>query len=375
MRLFQFPTTNCRPANFPHRLGDSLPSLLRRRKNRNFGIRLSSFCRAVNTVAMNRDSPLLCVIAPCYNEVDVVGLFYRELKNVLNSIPDLRHRILFVDDGSDDETLEALNALAAKDACIRVCSLSRNFGHQVALTAGLDFATGDAVVLMDSDLQHPPQLIPEMVKHWRDGCDVVSAIRSDTAGSGSFKRCSSSMFYRLINWLSDIEIVDGAVDFCLLSRKAHQALRQFPERHRFLRGMVSWMGFRRKLVNFSAPPRAAGHSKYTLMKMLKLALNAIFSFSVIPIRLAAQIGLVTIFLSLVYLVYILFVYFFRRDLVAPGWASIIFVVTFLGGVQLAFVGLLGEYIARIFEQVKGRPIYLLKQAPQDAESSDHQPTQ
>lgn len=311
---------------------------------------------------MDRRNQLLSVVAPCYNEVGGIELFYDQLKAVLKTLPDLDHEILLVDDGSNDGTLEKLNALAQKDSRLFVYSLSRNFGHQIALTAGLEAAQGDVVIMMDSDLQHPPSLIPQMVKLWREGNDVVSAVRKHTAGSTLFKQLSSNLFYRLINLLSDTSIRNGAADFCLLSRAAHQSLLRFPERHRFLRGLVSWMGFRRAFVEFDAPARAIGSSKYTLMKMVKLAFQAIFSFSVIPIRLAAQIGLVTILLSLVYLVYILFCYFFRRDLV-PGWASIIFVVTFLGGVQLAFVGLLGEYIARIFEEVKQRPIYLLKQNP------------
>jgi glycosyltransferase involved in cell wall biosynthesis len=308
------------------------------------------------------ETQLLCVVAPCYNEEDAIEPFYQALKPVLLSQDGLRHQILFVDDGSQDKTLEILNALAARDPAVQVYSLSRNFGHQIALTAGLDAARGDAVILMDSDLQHPPALIPAMVRLWREGHDVVSAVRNATAGSDRFKRLSSAAFYWLINLLSDTRLVAGAADFCLLSRRAHRALRKLPERHRFLRGMVSWIGFKRTFVFFDAPERAAGRSKYTLGRMLKLAFNATFSFSVVPIRLAAQLGIFTVVLSLLYLVFILACYVLGWSL-APGWASIIFVVTFLGGVQLAFVGILGEYIARIFEEVKHRPLYLLKQKP------------
>jgi len=314
---------------------------------------------------MAETRPLLCVVVPCYNEAEVLGLFYDALKPALEALPDLAHRILFVDDGSEDGTLTQLNALAARDACVRVYSLSRNFGHQVALTAGLDAAQGDAVLLMDADLQHPPALIPQMVRRWRDGHDVVSALRQGTADSDPFKRFSSALFYWLVNRLSDTRIVPGAADFCLLSRRAHQALQRCPERHRFLRGMVSWIGFSRALVPFDAPPRPAGRSKYSSWKMLGLALNAVFSFSVAPIRLAAHLGLGAILLSLLYLVYILFCFLFDRPLLVQGWTSIIFVVAFLGGVQLAFIGVLGEYTGRIFEEVKGRPLYLLKQAPPD----------
>ena len=304
----------------------------------------------------------LCVVTPCYNEADVIELFYEKLKSVLRSLEGLQHLILFVDDGSQDATLERLNALAARDPAVRVYSLSRNFGHQIALTAGLDAARGDAVVMMDSDLQHPPALIPEMVRLWREGHDVVSAVRKATGKSGLFKRLSSRAFYGVINFLSDTRIVSGAADFCLLSRQAHRALRKLPERHRFLRGMVSWIGFRRAFLFFDAPDRPAGRSKYTLWRMLQLAFNATFSFSVTPIRMATQMGLVTIMLSLMYLGFVLTAYFLGWNL-ASGWASIVFLVTFLGGVQLAFVGILGEYIARIFEEVKHRPLYLFKQKP------------
>jgi dolichol-phosphate mannosyltransferase len=306
--------------------------------------------------------PLLCVVTPCFNEAEIVLLFYDALKPVLQSLTGLDHCILFVDDGSGDGTLDKLSGLAARDPRVQVLSLSRNFGHQAALTAGLDAAQGDAVVVMDSDLQHPPALIPQMVKLWREGHDIVSAIRQTTADSTAFKRLTSGAFYWLVNKLSDTRIIPGAADFCLLSHQAHQALRRLPERHRFLRGLVSWIGYRRAFVMFEAPARPAGHSKYSTLKMLGLALDAIFSFSVVPIRLAAHLGLLAISLSLLYLAYILFCFFFRHDLV-PGWTSIIFIVTFLGGVQLAFIGVLGEYIGRIFEEVKSRPLYMLKQQP------------
>ncbi len=311
---------------------------------------------------MADETQFLCVVTPCYNEEEVVEKFYEAIKPVLKSLPGLNHRIIFVDDGSRDRTLEKLNALGARDPAVHVYALSRNFGHQIALTAGLDAARGDAIIMMDSDLQHPPGLIPEMIRLWREGHDVVSAVRQATEKSGLLKGFTSAVFYSLINFLSDTDIVRGAADFCLLSRQAHRALRRLPERHRFLRGMVSWVGFKRAFVFFEAPDRAAGRSKYTLIKMLQLAFNATFSFSVTPIRLATQLGLFTILLSLLYLIFIVTCYFRGWNL-APGWASIIFLVTFLGGVQLAFVGILGEYIARIFEEVKRRPLYLFKQKP------------
>jgi dolichol-phosphate mannosyltransferase len=304
----------------------------------------------------------VCVIAPCYNEAEGIEHFYDVLKSVLVALPNLDHRILFVDDGSRDATLDRLNTIAAGDARVLVYSLSRNFGHQVALSAGIDKARADAIIMMDSDLQHPPDLIPEMVRLWRAGNDVVSAVRQTTSQSALMKRLTSKGFYWMINVLSDTPIIPGAADFCLLSRKAHRTLRQMPERHRFLRGMVSWIGFKRASIPFEAPGRIAGYSKYTALKMLRLAADATFSFSVVPIRLASRLGIFTVVASLIYLVYILVRVFHYGDAV-PGWASQIFVTVFLGGVQLAFIGVLGEYLARVFEEVKRRPVYILKQTP------------
>lgn len=311
---------------------------------------------------MGTSSQILCVVTPCYNEAAVIDLFYQALKPVLAGLPGLRHEIVFVDDASNDGSLEQLNQLAQRDPCVQVYSLSRNFGHQVALSAGLDAVRGDAVIMMDLDLQHPPERIPEMVRLWQEGNDIVSAIRTRTEGATFFKQLASDGFYRLVNLLSDTPIVHGAADFCLLSRPAYEALRQLPERHRFLRGMVSWIGFKRAFVCYEAPRRPGGQTKYTLGKMFKLALNATLSFSATPVRLAVQVGFLTIGISLIYLGYILICLFTGKALV-PGWTSMIFLTTFLGGVQLAFIGLLGEYITRIFEEVKHRPLYLLKQKP------------
>ncbi len=308
------------------------------------------------------EPPLLSVVVPCYNETEVIRTFYGALKSALTAMDGLDHEIVFVDDGSGDNTLEQLNRIMAEDACVRVCSLSRNFGHQIALTAGLDAAVGDAVVFMDADMQHPPALLPELVRNWRAGNDVVSAIRQQTEGESWFKGATSRGFYRLLNSMSGTKVPQGAADFCLLSRRVCDSLRGMPERHRFLRGLVSWVGFKRVLVPYVAPPRAAGTTKYSLVKMVTLALDAVFSFSAEPLRLALRAGLVVALGGFLYLSYTLGYGYFVKGLV-PGYASLIGVVLILGGFQLAFIGLIGQYLARVFEEVKGRPIYLLKQEP------------
>lgn len=305
---------------------------------------------------------LLSVVVPCYNESEVIGLFYAALKDVLNSLGDTDSEIIFVDDGSHDDTLDKLNQLAAADPTVRVCSLSRNFGHQMALTAGLDHAEGDAVVMLDSDLQHPPTLIPELIRKWRAGYEVVSAIRESTDGASWFKNFTSSSFYRVLNFLSSTQIPDGAADFCLISRHVRESIEGMRERHRFLRGMVSWVGFSRAFVPFVAPRRAAGTTSYSTYKMVAMALDATFSFSSEPLRLVTKVGVFVFGAGFVYLAINLIKGFIYGNLV-PGYASLIGVVTILAGCQIVFLGLIGQYLARVFEEVKDRPLYLLKQAP------------
>jgi dolichol-phosphate mannosyltransferase len=322
---------------------------------------MSASAQANTTNAMGGHR-VLSVVVPCFNETEVIETFYRALKNVLTGLEGLDHEIVFVDDGSTDDTLDRLNRLMAADPCIRVCSLSRNFGHQIALTAGMDAASGDAVIIMDADMQHPPALVPDLVHQWRAGYDVVSAIRQETEGESWFKGVTSRGFYRLLNSMSGTKVPQGAADFCLLSRRVCDSLRGMPERHRFLRGLVSWVGFKRVLIPYVAPPRAAGKTKYSLVKMVTLALDAVFSFSAEPLRLALRAGILVALGGLVYLAWTLGYGYLINGLV-PGYASLIGVVLILGGCQLMFIGLIGQYLARVFEEVKGRPIYLLKQEP------------
>jgi glycosyltransferase involved in cell wall biosynthesis len=314
---------------------------------------------------------LLSVITPCYNESEVVHLFYNAVKPVLDALSDLDYEIVFVDDGSADDTLMHLNEIASRDENVRVCSLSRNFGHQIALTAGLDFARGDAIVLMDSDLQHPPSSIPDLVDKWREGYDVVSAVRENSQGASWLKDFTSNGFYFIFNLLSPTHVPKGAADFCLLSRRVCDTLNNMPERHRLLRGLVSWTGFKRALVPYVCAERIAGQSKYSLAKMVGLALDAVFSFSAQPLKLAFRMGLLMAVLGFSYLFWSVVSGLINGNLV-PGYASLIGVTVTLGGFQLAFIGLIGEYLARVFEEVKGRPTYLVKQFPDDALRTNNQ---
>lgn len=315
---------------------------------------------------------LLSVVTPCYNESEVVRLFYDAVKPVLETLSDLDHEILFVDDGSIDDTLMQLNEIASHDESVRICSLSRNFGHQIALTAGLDFALGDAVILMDSDLQHPPDSIPDLVAKWREGYDVVSAIRHNAQSASWLKNLTSNGFYIVFNLLSTTQIPKGAADFCLLSRRVCNTLKNMPERHRLLRGMVSWTGFKRAQIPYICADRIAGKSKYSMAKMVGLALDAVFSFSAQPLKLAFRSGLFIAILGFLYLIWSVASGVIHGNLVA-GYASLIGVTVTLGGFQLAFIGLVGEYLARIFEEVKGRPTYLVKQEPSVSLTTKYQP--
>jgi polyisoprenyl-phosphate glycosyltransferase len=307
------------------------------------------------------DKPHICIIAPCFNEQAVITIFYERLTSVLSAIPEISYELIFVDDGSSDGTLAILNRLSTTDDRLNVLSLSRNFGHQIALTAGIDHANADAIVLMDSDLQHPPELLPAMIKRWQtDNADIVSAVRQYTLGVSFLKNLTSSLFYAILNLLSDINVKRGAADFCLLNQRAQLALRSMPERHRFLRGMISWIGYRRIYLPYHAGKRVAGVSKYSRKKMLAFAFDAAFSFSAAPIKLATRLGIGIMIFGCVYFVYVLIRAFFFGDLV-QGWGSLMSVVLILGGLNFMLVGLIGGYLGRVYEEVKRRPLYVLKQ--------------
>lgn len=302
----------------------------------------------------------ITILSPCYNEEQIIEDFYQALKDILSQIKEFDFEIILVDDGSSDRTPELIKQLAETDHRLKAVILSRNFGHQIALTAGIDHASGDALIMMDCDLQHPVELLPDMIQIWQQDYDIVSMVRQETQKSSLFKNLTSNGFYWFFNKLSTTNLPSGAADFCLLSRNAYLQLKNMRERHRFLRGLICWVGYNRKIVPYTAAARTAGFSKYTLVKMIKLATEAIFSFSAKPLTVAIKMGLFFTLAGFIYLLYILYGYFVRQNLVA-GWASLICTLLILNGFQLIFIGLIGEYIAKIFEQVKERPIYIIKE--------------
>lgn len=302
---------------------------------------------------------LLSVIVPCYNEQEVLRESHRRLSESLASL-GMDYEIVFVDDGSDDSTLDLLRRIQADDARTRVVVLSRNFGHQLALSAGLERASGNAVVIIDADLQDPPEVIPEMVARWRAGVDVVYGVRTGRAGESAFKRWSASVFYRLISRLSEMDIPLDAGDFRLLDRRVVDVLCRMPERDRFVRGLIAWVGLRQEAVSYERAGRFAGESKYPLGRMLRLALDGILSFSQAPLRFATWIGCASAALALLGAVYALVLRLFTSVWV-PGWTLMFIAMMFIGGVQLVILGLMGEYLGRIYGEVKHRPLFLVRE--------------
>ena len=278
----------------------------------------------------------ITILSPCYNEEQIIEDFYQALKDILSQIKEFDFEIILVDDGSSDRTPELIKQLAETDHRLKAVILSRNFGHQIALTAGIDHASGDALIMMDCDLQHPVELLPDMIQIWQQDYDIVSMVRQETQKSSLFKNLTSNGFYWFFNKLSTTNLPSGAADFCLLSRNAYLQLKNMRERHRFLRGLICWVGYNRKIVPYTAAARTAGFSKYTLVKMIKLATEAIFSFSAKPLTVAIKMGLFFTLAGFIYLLYILYGYFVRQNLVA-GWASLICTLLILNGFQLIFI--------------------------------------
>lgn len=315
---------------------------------------------------MTPSSPLsVAIVIPVFNEAEVIEQTHSRLRAVIDPLP-YQFSIYYVDDGSKDETPRLLRSLANQDPRIRILTLSRNFGHQAALTAGLDHAEGEIVISMDADGQHPPELIPEMIALIRQGYDIVQTQRLDEAQPASFKKWSSALFYRLINLMSGTEILPGAADFRALSRQAVEALKAMPEYHRFLRGMVAWIGYRTVILPYHPHQRLAGRSKYSLRKMIRLAMDAIFSFSLVPLYIGISLGILFLFLAVLEMAYVLSFWITgRTSHLAPGWSSLMFVILIIGGIIMVLLGFIGLYIGYIFQEVKRRPIYFLREEPKD----------
>jgi len=318
-------------------------------------------------------TPEISVVVPVLNEQSNVRPLWQRLAGALTSMGK-RFEVIFVDDGSQDQTFTVVKALHAEDQRVRGLSFSRNFGHQIALLAGLREARGDVVVTLDGDLQHPPEVIPQLYARYEEGYEIVNTRRMDEPGASTFKKITSRGFYRLINQLSDVRIEPASADFRLMSRAAVRAFLEMPERDRFTRGLVSWMGFRQAIVEYQAEPRAAGETKYSLQKMMHFALNGITSFSSKPLRISFYMGCLISLTGLLYAVYAVAEFFVGNTF--PGWTSILVSLLIIGGVILINLGIVGEYIARIFNEVKGRPLYFIREetglAQKHPESDRHE---
>lgn len=303
----------------------------------------------------------ISIVIPAYNEEENLPEVAARVKEHL---PErFEQEIIFVDDGSRDGTQQVLRALRAQDPTIHYVLLSRNFGHQSALRAGIDYATGDCVISLDADLQHPPRLLPELLGHWLEGYDIVYTQRSDDERLPWLKRQTSAAFYRLMNGLSSVDFEPGTADYRLIDRRVAELVRTSPDTDLFLRGFVHWVGFRQKRVAYTPDARFRGTTKYTVRKMVKLALNGITSFSVRPLHFATLAGVGVSGLAFLYALYALYILIFTPDAV-PGWASVLISVLFIGGIQLLVLGIMGEYLGKLFVQAKQRPPYLVRETDQ-----------
>jgi len=307
--------------------------------------------------------PTYSIIAPVFNEKDSLTELHRRVAEVMDSTGEPWELIL-VDDGSSDSSTEMIRQLAMQDSRVRPVIFARNFGHQIAVTAGLDYSRGKAVTIIDADLQDPPEVILDMIQKWKEGYQVVYAVRAEREGESWFKLFTASIFYRLIYRITDVKIPLDTGDFRLLDRQVVDVMKQMRERHRFLRGMSSWVGFRQTGVNYRRAARFAGETKYPFRKMFKLALNAITGFSYFPLQVATYLGFISAGISILVIpVVIIMRAFFKEAFL--GQASTLIAVLFLGGVQLISLGILGEYIGRIYDEVKGRPLYIVREGPKD----------
>jgi polyisoprenyl-phosphate glycosyltransferase len=312
-------------------------------------------------------APTYSIVVPIHDEQESLRELHERLTAVFPLL-DGEAEVILVDDGSRDLSYPVMLELHRRDERFKIVHLTRNFGHQLAITAGIDLAAGDAVILMDGDLQHPPELLPELAARWREGYDIVFGVMTERP-EGWLKRLTARVYYRLLRRLASIEIPAAAGDFRLADRRVIEAFRAMPERNRFVRGMFAWLGFRQIAVPYAVPARFAGRSKYTFRKMIRLATDGLVSFSTAPLRLALDIGFVVSGLSFLFGIGTL-VSKFAGVLLVPGWLTIVLVTSFVGGIQLIVIGVVGEYVGRIYDEVKARPLYLVR----DLHGFEHEPT-
>lgn len=301
----------------------------------------------------------LSMVIPMYYEEEVVNECYTRLEKVLGGLENYDYEIIFVNDGSKDKTLELLTEIANKNKKVKILSFSRNFGHQAAVTAGLREVTGDVILIIDADLQDPPELIPDMLKLWEEGNEVIYGERKSREGESKFKLFTASMFYKTLNALSDVEIPKNTGDFRLVDRKVVDTINAMPEHNKFLRGLFSWVGYKQYAFKYERKERFAGETKYPLKKMLKLAADGIIGFSTKPLKLLGGLGITSIFISFAILIYAILSFIFSWNNLTEGWTSLMVAITFFAGVQLLSVWILSEYIGRIYDETKKRPEYII----------------
>lgn len=303
----------------------------------------------------------ISVVIPMYNEEEVLETSYLKVKKVLEELEQYDYEIIGINDGSKDKTLALLQKIANKNPKVKVLSFARNFGHQAAVTAGLKYTTGDAIVIIDADLQDPPEELPKMIHLWEEGYEVIYGQRKSRKGESAFKLLTAKMFYKTLNALSDVEIPKDTGDFRLVDRKVVDVINELPEHNKFLRGLFSWVGFKQKAFLYERQERYAGKTKYPFQKMWKLASDGIISFSTKPLKIVGGLGILTIVLSIGILIYSVLSYVFNLNNLTPGWTSIMVAITLFSGVQLLSIWIISEYMARIYDETRNRPQYIIDQ--------------
>ena len=302
----------------------------------------------------------ISVVIPVYNEEQVINECIKRITQVLEKLDEYENEIIIIDDGSRDNTLSLLEEMAENNSGIKILSFSRNFGHQAAVTAGLKHVTGDAILIIDADLQDPPELLPQMIELWEAGNDVIYGKRKARKGESHFKLMTAKMFYNTLNLLSDVEIPKDTGDFRLVDRTVVDIINELPEHNKFLRGLFSWTGYKQIPFEYERQERVAGKTKYPLRKMLKLATDGIISFSTKPLKILGMLGIFSVLVSLILMIYALISYFFKLNDLSPGWTSIMIAITFFAGIQLVSIWVLSEYIARIYDETRKRPEYIIR---------------